>query len=494
MGEGMKDDGALLTEYAKNGSEDAFREVVSRHAGLVYSAALRQVGQGGLAEEVMQAVFCILAKKAGKLGNRPVVAGWLHQTTRFAALKMVRSEQRRQQREQEASLMNDGNDDSAAVWAQISPHLDAGLASLGEADREALILRYFDERNLREVGALLGVSEDAAQKRVSRALEKLRVYFTRQKVGFSAGMLAAAIPANAVGAAPAALVGQVSTAALASGTAASVATLSLINETMNAIAWTKFKTALPIAALGIIAAGTPIAVQNHTIGDLRRENSELRMMLEAKTQEATKAVASKPAITAEEVAKLREDAADVHRLRAEIAKVKQASQASQAEIARMQSREGKLRSQLTTANERQSAAEDKAARQEEQQMLRAKQNLRKTLGLALHQVMAQGVPPKSFEEFAKNAGLSPQQLAEIRANSIFFPHENMEVNTGDGGHKILVADREPTRTIDGEQLWFFTMMDGSVITSRQPASPDGIFRPQPGEPRTLKQGFTIRQK
>lgn len=467
MGEGMKDDGTLLTEYAANGSDDAFRELVSRHAGLVYSAAQRQVGRGSLAEEVTQAVFCILADKAAKLQHRPVVAGWLHQTTRFASLKAVRSEQRRQQREQEASLMNDGKDESAAVWSQIEPHLDAALASLGETDRDALILRYFEDQNLREVGDRLGLSEDAAQKRVSRALEKLRGFFVRRKIGLSAGVIAATLPANAIATVPAALTGAI---------AASASTLSLINETMNVIAWAKIKTAVPIAVIGILAAGTPITVQHNTISDLRRENADLRAWIESHPAPRPQAEVPAPGLSTDEVTKLKEDAAEVHRLRAEISRARQATETKGKELQQIRSQQDRLRQQMTQVSEARTVAEDTVARDQEKQMLARITGQRKQLGLAFRLALDKGIVPRSIDDLAKDGRLDPQQVGELRNSTIFFDHSNTQ-DAINPSFRIILADRQPTQTIDGERIWFFTLLDGSVIRSRVPPPADGIFQP-----------------
>jgi len=469
----MKDDGSLLTEYVAQGSEDAFRELVTRHAGLVYSAALRQVGQAALAEEVTQAVFCILAKKAAKLQDRVVVAGWLHQTARFAALKAARAEQRRQAREQEASLMNADNDDS--VWPQIAPFLDEAMATLSEADRDALILRYFEERDLRDVGSRLGVSDDAAQKRVSRALDKLRDFFGKRKIALSTGVIAAALPGNAIAAVPAGLATEVVATSVTAGAAAST-TLNLINETMNVIAWTKFKTVAPIAAIGLVAAGTPIAVQQGTIHDLRTENAELRAQLESmQPAKVVTAPAAKPTITDEELAKLRSDAAKVHEMRAEIAKVREQSREVAQQMSNMQSQQARLQSKLRNTTARQEAAEAAAEQAEEKAQLTLRRDNMKRMGLAFHQALSSGKLPTSFEDLVASSGMDEKTLNELRQRTVFFDHSQNENPTGKG-HFIILADRVPTATARGDQYWHFTMGDGSVVRSTNPPPADGIFR------------------
>ena len=168
-------DSQLLRAYAEHRSEPAFAELVRRHVDFVYSAARRMVCDSHLAEDVTQAVFVALAKNPGPLTERPVLTGWLHRTAQNIAAQTVRTEVRRHAREQEAAAMNELlAHDSDATWEHIAPHLDAALGELSEADRDALLLRYFERKSAQEMAQTLGVSQEAAQKRVSRAAERLR--------------------------------------------------------------------------------------------------------------------------------------------------------------------------------------------------------------------------------------------------------------------------------------------------------------------------------
>jgi RNA polymerase sigma factor (sigma-70 family) len=212
----IADDRELLHCYVAEGSDAAFAEIVRRHVDMIYSTALRRVnGDAALAQDVTQMVFTDFARKARALPDNVVLGGWLHQHARFTASKAVDKERRRRAREKEAATMNALNHSSAdPLWRDVSPLLDDALDRLSSPDRDAIVLRFFERRDLRSVGAALGLSDDTAQKRISRALDKLRAFLARRGVTSTATALSAVITAQAVGAAPVGLAASLPASAL----------------------------------------------------------------------------------------------------------------------------------------------------------------------------------------------------------------------------------------------------------------------------------------
>lgn len=249
----IANDHDLLGQFTREQSQAAFAELVGRHLNLVYSAALRQVRSPQLAEEISQSVFTNLACNAARLQANTVLSAWLYQVTRHAAIDVVRREARRQAREQIAFQMSNLNDSTTVDWSHVEPLLDEGMETLDAADRTAILMRYFENKSLREVGQALGVSEDAAQKRVSRAVERLREFFGKRGVPIGASGLVALASANAIQAAPAGLAASIGANAIAASTALS--TSSAIAVTKTIVMTTLQKTVITAVATVAVVAG-----------------------------------------------------------------------------------------------------------------------------------------------------------------------------------------------------------------------------------------------
>src|ERR1022692_860970 len=240
-------DMALIRQYADRGSESAFTDLVHRHIHLVYSVAFRYVGNSPDAQDVTQAVFIILAKKAPSLRHRATLTGWLYETTRYTAAALLRSRVRHRAREQEAYMQSTLNDsDPNDVWRQLAPILEDAMNRLNEKERALLALRFFDNKTAAETAVLLGIREGAAHKRAARALEKLRRFFLKRGIDSTAATIAGAISANSVQAVPAGLEKTVSAVAAAKGAASSTSTLTLIKGALKLMAWTKAKTVIVV--------------------------------------------------------------------------------------------------------------------------------------------------------------------------------------------------------------------------------------------------------
>src|SRR6266516_2496396 len=263
----------LLRSYRETGSEEAFHELVDRHLGMVYAVAFRQVWDPDWADEVAHAVFIALARKVESLSERTVLAGWLYRATRFAAGKLLRDEDRRVRHEKEAAmaqLTDCSVEEGSTSWTELSPLVFEALDVLSRKDRDAILLRFIENRSFAEVAVALGTSEAAAKMRTGRALEKLRDLLDNRGSSSTLATLSAGLASAASAAPSAGLTASVSAAALGQATVTASTTL-LAGSVAGSYTWAKLKIAA--AAVGLVIASTAIvtiiSVRSGETGGLR---------------------------------------------------------------------------------------------------------------------------------------------------------------------------------------------------------------------------------
>jgi RNA polymerase sigma factor (sigma-70 family) len=325
----------LLCAYVE-GDEAAFREIVSRHTDLVYSAALRQINSPDQAQDIAQGVFVDLVRKAREVGERLApnasLAGWLYRSTRFAVLNRLRDDHRRAKHERQAMEQLITDSSPAPDWERIRPILDEAMAELSDDDRDAVVLRYFKNYDFQTVGRAIGLTDDAAQKRVSRAVERLREFFSKRGVATGASALVILISANAVQSAPLALATAISTAVVLAGTTAHTSTAIVATKV---IAMTTLQKAV-IGATLFVAVGT-VVFEVHRASRLREEYQILEQQKNSLAKQAG------------QMQRERDDAkAELASVSAENARLK--SGQNLAELLKLRGEVGVLRDQSTTAD------------------------------------------------------------------------------------------------------------------------------------------------
>jgi RNA polymerase sigma factor (sigma-70 family) len=252
-------DAQLLRQYVELKSQPAFAELAGRHTHWIYSSALRQVRDPHTAEDVVQAVFIVLARKAPELTKISALNAWLFQVTRYAAGHALRTDARRKHHERTAASMNQemSDRDGDSLWQEVQPHLDELIARMRSEDRQALLLRFYQQKSMAEVGAALNVSEDAAKKRVARAVEQLRSSLNRTGIAVPGAALAAILVTSTTHPASASLV---ATCAATGVSSASIAATTIAKGAGAAMVATKSKIAVVLVLLILLipAAGASI--------------------------------------------------------------------------------------------------------------------------------------------------------------------------------------------------------------------------------------------
>ncbi len=321
----ISDDMALVQDYAQSNSERAFATLVSRHVNLVYSVALRQVGNPHLAEEITQGVFVLLARKAKSLSSETVLSGWLCRAARNIAADTRKMQCRRQSREQESHMQTSLDVPESDLWLEIAPMLDEALGCLGQMEHDAVVLRFFDGMELKQVGAAMGTTEDAARMRVNRGIEKLRDFFTRRGVTLSTTAIVSAVAANGVQAAPTGLAASITAAALCGTT---ITTTAVIASTKS-IAMTTFqKTVLAttlamLAGAGFYEARQAVIARGEVQALLQRQAplTEQVQRLQGERDEMSRQLAS----LRDENERLNRDTGELLRLRGEVGRLRDES-------------------------------------------------------------------------------------------------------------------------------------------------------------------------
>ena len=260
-------DGELLRAYAETQSDAAFSEIVRRYQNMVYTAALRQVGNAATAEDLTQAVFIVLSRKASGLSRDTILSGWLFRAVRFAAMDIQKTGRRREERER--SVVMDAGEETDARWEEIAPWLDDGLAELGERDRDAVLLRFFDQKPWSEVGAALRMNENSARVRVTRALDKLRFWFAKRGISVSVVALGGLLTANAVQAAPAIVIAGGAGSTVATSLAGAIARRWLLQKVMRAAMW-------GVIGLGLVGGGVWVETTVERVKEAAQRTAEER--------------------------------------------------------------------------------------------------------------------------------------------------------------------------------------------------------------------------
>ena len=448
----MTDSQQLLANYVRNGSNEAFRELVSRYLALVYSTAIRLVGgDTHLAEDVAQTVFVDLARKARTLPADVMLGGWLHRDTCFVASKTVRSERRRQSRERQAVEMNSLQNHPESDLRLVAPILDEAINRLGAEDRTAILLRFFEQSDFRAVGEALGSNEDAARMRVNRALEKLHSLLTHRGVTLSVAALGTVLTAEAVTAAPVGLAVTMSSVALASMAAGTGTILTFL----KVMTMTKVQAGI-VCGIVVASAVTSLQVEHQAQAKMRQVDVSLQQQpsqlaeLQAQNERLSNLLTQ---------ANSPNNPGDLQKLRDEVTILR--SQTN--ELTVLQDEERRLQASLAKAG--QDLLAPKVDDFEWSKELRAKQNYMDLLSSAIREYARNNQDrfPTSFEEAA--AFLSDRARNETNFTPAQFEivyHGSMP-NAFKYAHPkriLLIRERQPWKNTDGNWVKLYEAIYG----------------------------------
>jgi RNA polymerase sigma factor (sigma-70 family) len=449
-------DHEMLRRYAKENCEEAFAELTRRHLDLAWGAAVRITGDADLARDVAQKTFCDLARKARFIPESVVIPGWIYRAACLEARRTLRTLARRAERERKAMELHATADADPATeeWvATLLSQMDAALCSLRTSDRDALLLRFFEKKSLAEVGVELGVSEDTAQKRVSRALGKLRSRMTKGAVATSAALISQALGAASLQAAPVGLVGSISATSVGSAGVGGLSSI-LFNLKTQIIF---MKTKLIVGTIALTAVAAPLAVQQQILTGLENENVRLSELASRATalQAANASLAGRDAL-AREGERLGREHEELLKLRAEVAALTTEENKTKASL---RSRSAGLKSQLAHVNH------EKELYANDGWVMAKIVSESKQLGLA-SRIFAnengrkknERRVPANFLEF-KEAGYRGSEANFDHYE--FYPGAEGEEMPAFSGFKMLLREKQP-RPIKGGWQRIYTLFDGSV--------------------------------
>ena len=458
----MTDSQTLLSEYVKTGSEPAFQELVARYLDLVYSSALRLVGgDAQLAEDVGQTVFLNLARKAHRLPREVMLGGWLHRDTCYAARTLMRSERRRQQRERQAMAMSAIEDHSDSNLVQLAPLLDEAIEELRAEDRTAILLRFFEQRDFRSIGLELGSNEEAARKRVTRAVEKLHGLLKVRGVSLSAAALGTVLATHIMTAAPFGLATNIAGTALAGAAAGAGFSATLIKlATMTKV------QASVLGAVVLVGVAASVVVQHQAQAalqaqdeSLRRQSAELARQQAENERLAGLVQAGGPrANTLEDLASLR---SDVESLREQTNSLALKLEESRRLRARTAQQRGGSPSILETMDE-------------DRKLAIGRLNYTKRWLLAFHMFANQNRDrfPTSFDEARSFLPAEATGETNFTTGQFEIVYQGSPANITAPSLFVVLREKQPRRHYDGKWSRAYGFADGhSEITS----SLDGNF-------------------
>ena len=461
----MTGDWDKLRRFRQEGDEEAFADLVREYIDLVWATAFRITGDADLARDVAQTVFADLARKAERLPDITILAGWLHRAASFAARRAVRDEFRRRSRERQAMELELPHQPANDELDPLLPFLDEAIAGLRPKDRDAVVLRFFGKKSLAEIGAVFGVSEDAAQKRIGRALDRMRLHLRRRRVEASTALLLAGLGAAGSQAAPAGIALAVTAGSLTAAAAGST-TFAGLSITQAASAIMGMKTSIMTTALVAAVVTGPIIYQEHQRSGLLAANAALA----AQTVDLAhwREIRAQSEVRQEqlrELAQLREDQDKLARLRAEVAALRTPELSRKLQ---WQSRLQSAQAALTAAQARSKQVEDSIDAQN--LTLKRVDDLKRLGFAAMLWARDNGEQlPATLRDMTNQIGTNVDFETFVEPYE-FFQHARPVTRTDP--NVILFREKQPRQLPNGTWTRVYTLADGSV---QQISSATGDF-------------------